>query len=1230
MGVLLQILGGVSSAGVCCVALLLSFQGTWMWVTGCVVAVPVLAVHFFVVQRDLQAILKAVLLFQSIMILVIVLQYDALEQHDVRAGDVSAKTKSIGMNRQEPEKHRQEPVIPDASLRVIQLTFGIAQDSALGRGKGLLASSFPDLLYRSPELVRSKFPRLFAELPTPEAGFMADFKNPCWISPEEEPRFVCLPYFYLLGLPKCGTTDLFLRLAAHPEIEAPRKKEIRWLTRGEFTFVSMQEETETAITMDMMKSRFYMKRLGSASSVYTFTQEFDGAAKVIAAHPSTRITMDGGPHTLWWPTQSPDGTFLEDVPPAQILREMQPNAKFIITLQDPVKRMYSDYFFLDDNLQVHDTNVKKRSFRAEKSPADFHNRAEKQINRFKKCVSEQLIRGFGVNAALREYSTKLGSLLHKIIREGVQMESYLDVEKLLLQHWFRASQACAHDRHLFGLAGWGRLSIGLYALFYEKWLEHFEPSQFLLVRLEDFALDSRAYMQNIFKFLELSTPSEPDWNEILFEKIANEHHAERGVMFEQTASMLREFYQPYNNFLATMLNEPRLAWLDDDSTIAQTGAGDKGHDIEGAPGFEKGKEIESTSAHINNHGPRAVHREPEPHEAMAIKANRYIMGGKKRANLAASLQVAPQKVEPMKMQPRNFSLQGLPHAREAFNEWIGQGKFINRTHRYLPHHREAAAAHLCTASFALDLAALKYLLHDIGLPANLVDEQDSHRNAFHCLALVPSMTEAHPQSHLFTLLKNRTSWLTEYIDPPIRLSPTPHSQSVYVRDIIDGLNKAVVNAAKWLARAGTPAGERDATGSTPLHMAASSGQIDFLKFLLQTVRVPVDPNNNDKRTPLHYAVFHGHVEAAALLVAGGADMHAKDKFGTSPHSIVSTPGPVSAKDALKYFHIKQKAVRTIERFLHPELNASSKLGWAAGTGGWGTKRLKGFEEHISCDLDQYFAHEVTPEFIFTHYVAKMVPVLVRGMFSGWDAIERYRLDNLLRERGKAKVTVSDIPYAEKFGGNDHADMTLQAYIEEVKNHHMLGGSHPWYIFRGHPIPKVADSPKSFVPYSSCPTPRLMQYSFEQLAPPDQRNMRGVASRKVFINAQWAMGGEGTGAPVHFHNMAWNALIYGAKEWFLYPPHSTIMSNRQILEFLETDLLALERRGVQPLRCVQTAGDAILVPENWGHGVVNLQDSVAIATESRFNEFRIKPWGRILNRVPLDHGDKISQSKRTSS
>ena len=42
--------------------------------------------------------------------------------------------------------------------------------------------------------------------------------------------------------------------------------------------------------------------------------------------------------------QSPDGTFLYDIPTPQLLREMQPDAKFIITLTDPVRR--SEYAHL--------------------------------------------------------------------------------------------------------------------------------------------------------------------------------------------------------------------------------------------------------------------------------------------------------------------------------------------------------------------------------------------------------------------------------------------------------------------------------------------------------------------------------------------------------------------------------------------------------------------------------------------------------------------------------------------------------------------------------------------------------------------------------------------------------------------------------------------------------------------------------------------------------------------
>ena len=48
-----------------------------------------------------------------------------------------------------------------------------------------------------------------------------------------------------------------------------------------------------------------------------------------------------------------------------------------------------------------------------------------------------------------------------------------------------------------------------------------------------------------------------------------------------------------------------------------------------------------------------------------------------------------------------------------------------------------------------------------------------------------------------------------------------------------------------------------------------------------------------------------------------------------------------------------------------------------------------------------------------------------------------------------------------------------------------------------------------------PTPRLIQRSFERMSPPTSRGKTGAASRDIYVNSQWALGGEGTGAPVSY-------------------------------------------------------------------------------------------------------------------
>ena len=45
--------------------------------------------------------------------------------------------------------------------------------------------------------------------------FIKTYKNPCWY--DKPNHLSCLPYFIILGVQKCGTTDLFASFVHHPD-----------------------------------------------------------------------------------------------------------------------------------------------------------------------------------------------------------------------------------------------------------------------------------------------------------------------------------------------------------------------------------------------------------------------------------------------------------------------------------------------------------------------------------------------------------------------------------------------------------------------------------------------------------------------------------------------------------------------------------------------------------------------------------------------------------------------------------------------------------------------------------------------------------------------------------------------------------------------------------------------------------------------------------------------------
>jgi len=73
----------------------------------------------------------------------------------------------------------------------------------------------------------------------------------------------------------------------------------------------------------------------------------------------------------------------------------------------------------------------------------------------------------------------------------------------------------------------------------------------------------------------------------------------------------------------------------------------------------------------------------------------------------------------------------------------------------------------------------------------------------------------------------------------------------------------------------------------------------------------------------------------------------------------------------------------------------------------------------------------------------------------------------------------------------------------------------------------------------------------------------------------------------------NLALFGRKRWFLYPPGRAFWSrNPSLTWYLEDG----PKRDGDHYECIQEPGDIMYVPDSFGHAVINLEDSVAVAME----------------------------------
>ncbi|KAL4240806.1 Carbohydrate sulfotransferase 15 [Mactra antiquata] len=188
--------------------------------------------------------------------------------------------------------------------------------------------------------------------------FLSNFKNPCWLNPAvrgQESEILCLPYFYLVGAPKSGTTDLYRRTTLHPDIYKVIK-EPHWFTRLRYTS-----------RLKSLKDYHNQFLIHATRSIVSHS-DVNGNHNIIFGDFSASNLWDNCNHNNVGKYKNSTESILTN---ADLIHSLNPNTRILVMLRNPVERLYSEYLFRN---------------RYSVTPLDFHVEVLTNIQAIQECL----------------------------------------------------------------------------------------------------------------------------------------------------------------------------------------------------------------------------------------------------------------------------------------------------------------------------------------------------------------------------------------------------------------------------------------------------------------------------------------------------------------------------------------------------------------------------------------------------------------------------------------------------------------------------------------------------------------------------------------------------------------------------------------------------------------------------------------------------------------------------
>ena len=473
----------------------------------------------------------------------------------------------------------------------------------------------------------------------------------------------------------------------------------------------------------------------------------------------------------------------------------------------------------------------------------------------------------------------------------------------------------------------------------------------------------------------------------------------------------------------------------------------------------------------------------------------------------------------------------------------------------------------------------------------------------------------------------------------------PGADAYSIGGAVTLLESAMVDITRQLLAAGADVGARNVAGRTPLHAAAEGGAQELCSVLL-AAGAPPSAKDELGRTAADLAAARGFSELASSLrkkeddgVAGQPGRSGAHGDGTTASTPLLSALPAAEVERLRAASAALYAdgggwsseelvgglIDDVLEVLGPSKCELSHV-YAGGSA------LRGVQQGIARDASGAVEAEaaggdsIVDEHLVRGEPALFIGDLIRaspaqGMAVGEQGDgdegsgspagdiplrEVLSAESLLWRQGGRVVSVGAVPYASGFGGGKEDAMSLgifarlhvlhNATVDPPHSAETAARARPPYVFE-----TVACEGSGIADVSTAGIGVMDVLTRAQ--DPSMASGSGDSGGDscACSSLQWSLGGAGSGAQVHTHGAAMATLAYGRKLWLLTPPAraqvGSLTGAQHVLQAASQELAA-RARGERPstLFCVQEAGDSLLVPELWGHAVLNLRASVGLSVE----------------------------------